>query len=103
LGKLTVDIRQGSFGSTADLALEDFAAATSAGAVGNVSATSTSPWYSATLTAAGRSKINLTGVTQLRLRFTLDDNNNHVADYIKFFSGNAASNKPLLIITYSLP
>jgi hypothetical protein len=44
-------------------------------------------------------------VTQFRLRFAKDDNNNHVADYLIFYSGNAttASARPTLIIKYRIP
>jgi hypothetical protein len=103
LGQLAVDISQGVFGSTANLALEDFNAAASATKVGVVGATPSSGWYSAVLNATGRSKVNRTGVTQLRLYFTVDDNNNLVADYIRFLSGDAAGNKPMLVVTYTLP
>ena len=48
--------------------------------------------------------INKVGVTQFRLRFTLDDNDDMGNDYIKFFSGNSTdANRPALIITYYLP
>ena len=54
-------------------------------------------WYSAILNSLG-------GTTQFRLRFTLDDNNDHAADYMKFFSGNAAAiNRPMLVIEYYVP
>jgi hypothetical protein len=45
------------------------------------------------------------GLTQLRLRFRLDDNNNGIANFISFFSGNYATvtSRPLLTITYYLP
>jgi hypothetical protein len=48
--------------------------------------------------------INRTGVTQFRLRFALDDNNNGTADYLLFYSGNAATSKrPTLVIKYYAP
>ena len=42
------------------------------------------------------------GLTQLRLQFVLDDNNNGMANYISFFSGNhtIASYRPQLLIKY---
>jgi hypothetical protein len=44
------------------------------------------------------------GLTQLRLRFKLDDNNNTIANYISFYSGNApAANRPVLTITFHAP
>ena len=49
--------------------------------------------------------INLSGVTQFRLRFAIDDNNDHGSDYLKFHSGNYSSNSlcPLLVIDYYVP
>jgi len=49
--------------------------------------------------------INLTGTTQFRLRFKLDDDNDNTADYMKFFSGNygTATDRPLLVIQYYVP
>lgn len=44
------------------------------------------------------------GLTQLRLAFAKDDNNDRGADYLKFSSGNAAAaSRPALVIGYSLP
>ena len=49
--------------------------------------------------------INKTDVTQLRLRFQKDDNDDSRADFLKFHSGNAStiSNCPQLIIEYYVP
>ncbi|MCZ2126502.1 MAG: right-handed parallel beta-helix repeat-containing protein [Anaerolineales bacterium] len=63
----------------------------------------TGGWYSLDL-SAGASQINLTGATQIRLRFKLDDNNNHIANILQIFSGNAAlAKRPQLIVNYSVP
>jgi hypothetical protein len=44
------------------------------------------------------------GLTQIRLRFKLDDNNNAVANYLSLYSGNAAvADRPQLVITYYVP
>jgi len=43
------------------------------------------------------------GLTQFRLYFGKDDNNNHAENTIKFLSGNSASNQPILEIIYTLP
>ncbi len=45
------------------------------------------------------------GLTQLRLRFKLDDNNNAITNIISFFSANATAlaYRPTLTITYYLP
>jgi hypothetical protein len=103
LGSLYADIRKGYFGSSSSLQLIDFNAAASASKVGTFGATPVSGWYSATLNSSGRSNINKTSLTQFRLYFSKDDNDNNMADYMKFFSGDASSGKPQLIITYTLP
>jgi hypothetical protein len=64
-------------------------------------------WYSIDLTS-GKAYINkfdtLSGLTQIRLRFSLDDNNNAIANYLSLFSGNApAASRPQLIIQYYVP
>ncbi len=45
------------------------------------------------------------GLTQLRLRFKLDDNNDGTANTIGFFSSNYAvtSYRPRLVINYYIP
>jgi len=44
------------------------------------------------------------GLTQIRLRFYLDDNNNTTANYLSLYSGNAgASYRPQLVIEYYEP
>jgi hypothetical protein len=55
-----------------------------------------------TLNAAGRAAVNKTGTTQLRLTFTLDDNDDNGYDYIGFYAGEnaTATNRPQLTITY---
>lgn len=61
-------------------------------------------WYRATLNAAGRGCISRTATTQYRLRFDVDDNNNHIADYLKLYSGDATSTyPPQLAVQYHLP
>lgn len=61
--------------------------------------------YSIHLTA-GKLKINpLSALTQIRLRFRLDDNNNAMANYLSLYSGNAtvAADRPHLVVTYTVP
>jgi hypothetical protein len=61
-------------------------------------------WYRATLNAAARGCISPTSTTQYRLRFNIDDNNNHIADYLKLYSGDATSTyPPQLAVQYHLP
>lgn len=48
--------------------------------------------------------VNKTGTTQFHLYFAKDDNDDNVADYMKFYSGNAsAASRPQLIIEYYIP
>lgn len=103
LGNLMVDMRKPSFGAV-DLAVGDFQAAAGKVAVA-VFGTPVNNWYSAVLNSSGRNYINLTGATQFRLRFTTDDNNNGVADYMKFYSGDHgnAGVWPTLVIEYYVP
>ena len=104
LGKLIIDIRKPYFGTAFGLQLADFNAPASAAAVGAFGKKPAGNWYSATLNATGRSHISTTGPTQLRLRFSLDDNNDHLANLMSFFSGNAlAANRPVLVIQYFVP
>jgi len=58
--------------------------------------------YWSTRDGAAFPYINLTGVTHLRLRFQIDDNDDLGDDYIKFFSGNSAAkaDRPQLLVEY---
>jgi Tol biopolymer transport system component len=103
---LKADIRKPYFGPAAALVVSDFQAAASLNAVGTFSQTAASGgWHSARLSATAYPFINLAGVTQFRLRFVLDDNNDSGADYLKFYSGNSAvvADRPQLIIYYYIP
>ncbi len=100
-----VDIKTGLFG-TAALQAADFQTAASQ-SYGPFNTALVGGWYSINLTGAGTS-INkfstASGLTQIRLRFRLDDNNNAIANYLSLFSGNArAASRPQLVITYYVP
>jgi hypothetical protein len=90
-GRLQTDIRTPYFGPTAGLTGRDFQAAAGAAGVGAFDPTPVGDRYAATLTATGRSLVNLTGTTQFRLSFETDDDNDLVADFVKFYSGDAAT------------
>ena len=62
-------------------------------------------WYWAWLDSSAFEYINLNGITQLRLRFQIDDDNDFVGDYIRFFSGDYAdlALRPRLVIEYYVP
>ena len=93
----------GSFSNSAALQLGDYDVLGSANKVGAFNKTPSGGWYSDVLNATGRSKINRIGMTQFRLFFAKDDNNNHIANYMNFFSGNSPNDKPVLVITYKIP
>ncbi len=103
-GNLLVDIRNGHFGNSIGLELADFSSAASASSYQEHISTITYNWYGVNLSAANLGLISKIGVTQFRLRFSLSSNNNKVADYDKFYSGNAPKGyQPQLIITYYVP
>jgi hypothetical protein len=100
-----VDIKKGFFG-TAALQASDFQTKANK-TYGPFNTVLSGGWYSLDLTS-GKAYINqlntLSGLTQIRLRFNLDDNNNAVANYLSLFSGNApAASRPQLIIQYYIP
>ena len=105
LNGLRVDIRKPFFGSTVGLEIGDFQAVAGKPSAATFDDTPFQYWYSATIGSAGYPYINLAGTTQFRLRFATDDNNNHIADYMRFWSGNDtwASDWPRLIIRYNVP
>ncbi|MEN9562827.1 MAG: hypothetical protein RIR73_1071, partial [Chloroflexota bacterium] len=44
------------------------------------------------------------GITQFRLRFTIDDDNDAEADTLRIFSGDGEGNeRPRLIVQYFIP
>ncbi len=99
------DVKKGMFG-TAPLALADFKVNANK-TVGPQSPALTSGWYSLNLTPA-KAYVNKlatnSGLTQIRLRFKLDDNNNATANFLKLYSGNSgAANRPQLIVEYYVP
>lgn len=101
LGNLIADMKKGFYG-LAPLETGDFSAL---GAPINtagrfVKNTST---HTLTLSPAHFKYINLSGVTQFRLRFTKDDDNNKIADYLNFFSGEDSANPPRFLIEYYIP
>jgi serine protease AprX len=101
-GSCVVDISNGFGGSTA-FAISDWQAAATATSVATMSnPTANGSASTGSLNAAGLAAINKTGTTQLRLTFTLDDNDDVGYDYIGFYAGENAttSNKPQLTVIY---
>jgi len=102
---LRADIRAPFFASAADLQNSDFQAAADGLAVSRFRPTPVAvTWYPGVLNPTGRSLISRTDTTQFRLRFTMGDNDNATADYMRFFSGDAgAADAPQLIVYYYVP
>jgi hypothetical protein len=102
---LMVDAIMGSFSGNAAVQLTDFRAAASRANAGGIPNLPVNNWYTKTWTGIILPYINTSGLTQLRLRFQLDDDNNSTADYIAFFSGDygVAADRPQLVIEYYLP
>ena len=101
-----VDLIPGFFGTKAFLRTADFQAPGKK-TVGPFIPTPSDGWYSFDL-SEGNGYINKLasagGLTQLRLRFKLDDNNNRVGDYLNFFSGDSIPTyRPILVIQYYVP
>jgi len=105
LGSLRVDVRRGWFDASAALATADFAAP----ATGTLSQALSIPnsngaTASRAFGTAELAWINLTGLTQIRLRFTSLNNNNAKADQVLWHAGEAsAALSPKLTVTYSAP
>lgn len=101
---LIVDIKNGAFSNLIGLASRDFNAAANRNRAMSFNRTQVSGWYSRFLNAAYFPYINRTGVTQFRLRFVKDDNNDFGRDVLKIYSGNSiVANRPVLIIQYTVP
>jgi len=97
------DIKKGYIGTSASLQAADFQTAASK-TYGPFKTALSGVWYNIDLTS-GKSYINKlstsSGLTQIRLRFYLDDNNNTTANYLSLYSGNAdTSYRPQLVIEY---
>ncbi len=106
LGNIRVDIRKGPFSNDNALQAGDFEAAANKNNVGTIqNLPDPSNWYTAKLLATAYAVINPAGVTQLRLRFAIDDNDDRIANIIKFYSGDVTSlsNRPRLMIIYYVP
>ena len=100
-GNLLLEIRNGAFSNSITLNVEDFSAIANIGSTQDKFSGAMLNWHTASLSSINLGLINKYGATQFRLLFSKDDNNDNGADYVKFFSGNSASDLPQLIVTYS--
>jgi hypothetical protein len=100
LGDLVLDIKDSAFSQNAALQLEDFSALANPCEAGRLTPGDVHI-YIADLSPLCFKFISRIGLTQFRLHFVLDDNNNSNSDYLRFFSGGTASEiAPQLIVTY---
>ncbi len=104
-GALWVDVKTGAYGGNNALSKSDFQAASDATQVTGLSnPLANGDWASGFFDTAGRAAISLTGRTQVKIYFNLDDNDDLSNDYMGFNSGEATtSSRPVLIVTYSVP
>jgi hypothetical protein len=107
-GVVWADIRQGFYSGSPVLQRLDFAAASSmnfAGQFAQVTSPCAYPVYRTQLKTNALQYLNLTGSTQFRLRFAIDDDNDNTADYIKVFCGDMPIpfNRPVLRVWYYEP
>ena len=103
-GPLLLVIRKGTFSNNLALQSGDFSSVGSPGSTRDTFYALNYSWYEAALSNTNLSFIQKAGVTQFRLQFTKDDNNDMSADYLKIFTGNSDyGNQPQLIVTYFMP
>jgi hypothetical protein len=98
-----VDVRTGWFGSTSALALHDFGASATAAQAGVL--TDEGATARASLGASGLAAVHTGGLTQLRIRFARDDDDDLGIDYVAYYSGENATPayRPTLTVQYVLP
>jgi hypothetical protein len=103
-GKLLADVCNCEFSNNAALQPEDFQAPAGKNNILAFTNKKVNGWYFQSFRPFDFSYINLGGLTQFRLGFEIDDNNDLGADVLKIYSSNSeAKNRPRLIIQYYVP
>ncbi len=109
-GNILVDIRYGPFGFFGPFGIKalqalDFQADSSMGSAAVIPNNPVGGWYWTTLDNSSFKYINLTGITQMRLAFQLDTNDDFGNDTLSFFSGDYPEqrDRPHLLIEYYTP
>jgi hypothetical protein len=107
---ISIDIRKGPFGSlgpfgVSALQVKDFQAPADMAAAGTMINNPVGDNYWSLLNGTAGQLINLKGITQFRLMFELDDNDDMGNDYLAFFSGDykVLSDRPQLQVEYYVP
>src|SRR5262249_47339352 len=102
-GTCWVDVQTGGFSGSTTLQTGDFqATATVVQAASLSNAANNGDWSTGSLNAAGLAAISKTGTTQLRVYFSLDDDDDTGNDFIGWYSGDNSTpaNRPQLVVTY---
>jgi hypothetical protein len=106
-GNILVDIRSGSFGFIGPfpyrgLQISDFQSPSHMDAVGMIENNPFNGWYWAWLDSSAFNYIKLNGITQIRLRFQIGDDDDLSGDYLRFYSGDYEdlALRPRLVIEY---
>ncbi len=109
-GNVLVDIRYGPFGYFGPFGIKalqatDFQADASMTSAAVIPNNPVGGWYWTTLDSSAFKYINLTGITQMRLAFQLDTNDDSGADTVSFYSGDYIEQqaRPHLLIEYFVP
>lgn len=105
LGSIEADIRLGTF-DLKTLQSSDFGAEADHEEIAVFpGAPSSQRWYAQPLEVAVLDHINTGGLTQFRLHFSLNHDEDDLAEYLKFYSGNHPnpSYRPVLLVRYNLP
>ena len=109
-GNILVDLSYGPYGFFGPFKVNalqsmDFQSHASFGNAAIIQNNPVGGWYWAVLTPNAFTYINRTGITQLRLAFQLDDNDDLGADFLTFYSGDAIdqADRPHLLIDYYVP
>jgi hypothetical protein len=96
----------GNFGSSAALEAADFQAFAHFPAVATLTVPASNTYTATTLNPSGLLAINKGGATQMRVRFTLPDDGDFLADQVNFGTGNfgaTSPGRPRLVVTYMTP
>lgn len=100
LGNLKLIVRSPYFGAGKGIEAADFS---SPGTLAGVfSRTAVYGWFRANLRKTTFNLVDRMNTTQYRLQFSKDDNNDSIANHIKFYSGETTT-KPILVVMYYVP
>jgi len=109
-GSIQADIRSGAFGFIGPfpyrgLQISDFQSPSHMDAAGYIQNNPFNGWYWAWLNPSAFQYINRYGITQIRLEFQIDDDNDFSDDYLRFYSGDhdELAFRPRLVVEYYVP